>query len=132
MQSSPNTSYRREFYDISFFVKCIKGLAHFKILEYINFIHDPLIRPTRNRAHGLNVTIPDTRLESTSHFYPSRIARLWNSLPVALRDIIIKTDSMYTGKKHLTLHYQNMLTHTFDQNNICTWVTVCRCPVCRP
>ena len=125
------TSYRREFYDISFFIKCLKGFAHFNITDYTNFIHDPLVRPTRNRAHGLNLTLPKTRLESTAHFYPSRIARLWNSLPLDLRDTIIKANSMYTVKKHLSQHYKNMLINTFDQTNICTWVTVCRCPMCR-
>ena len=126
------TSYRRKFYDIIFFIKCIKGLAHFNILTYTNFIITQHNRPTRNRATGLTLSIRKTKLESTAHFYPTRIARLWNALPLKLKQDLTTLESMYSIKKHLTTHYKNLLTTTFDQNNICTWITVCRCPMCRP
>ena len=93
-------TYRREIYDIVFFMKSIKGLLYFNILNLIQFIHDPIHRITRNRAHGLNLTVPVTKLEATAHFYPSCtcIAKLWNSLPIALRQQLITLISLYHAR----------------------------------
>jgi len=126
------TSYRREFYDIIFFLKSIKGMIHFDITKFTNFLKVQHNRPTRNRALGIDLSIPSTKLESTAHFYPSRIARLWNTLPPALRTKLITLTNFNTIKKHLSTYYNSLLHNKFNAQDTCTWISACRCTTCRP
>lgn len=71
-------TYRsREFYDLIFFIKSVRGLVAFNILEHISFQTGAREQLTRNRMHGLNHSYTNSKLESSAHFYPLRIARLW-------------------------------------------------------
>ena len=124
-------SYRREIYDIIFFIKSIRGLVSFNILDYISFQTCNVGRLTRNMGHGLNLNYPITSLESSAHFYPYRIARLWNALPLALRIQLMSPVSLAQIKSILNNHYKDRLIMVFESNNTCTWVTVCRCTLCR-
>jgi len=126
------TSYRREFYDIIFFLKSLRGMVHFKITDHISFTQSIHNRRTRMREMGTNLAIPKTKLESTAHFYPTRIARLWNTLPPELRTKLISLESFNTIKKHLSKHYNTLLHERFDGGNTCTWLSICRCVTCRP
>jgi len=125
------TSYRREFYDLIFFIKCIKGWMHFSILDYTAFIINRHNRPTRNTNHGLNLTTIQTRLEATSHFYTHRITRTWNSLPLDLRQKLLDSPTISNAKRHLKDFYDSRLLNHFDHANTCTWILSCRCPQCR-
>ena len=125
-------SFRREIYDLVFFIKSIRGMLSFNILDHISFTFDPVNRVTRNRALGLNLSASITKQEATAHFYPSRIARLWNSLPAELRLKLKSPISLYHVKSLLNAHYTERLTNIFETDNTCTWVSVCRCGQCRP
>ena len=124
-------SYRREFYDLILFIKSLRGMVAFNILNFVSFQIDINNRVTRNRAHGLNLDYNNTRLESSAHFYPVRIARLWNALPLNLRQILKSPLTLAQIKMHLTRFYKDRLDNVFETNNVCTWVTACRCPLCR-
>ena len=41
---------------------------------------------------------------------------MWNVLPRQIRD----ADSIYSFKRKLVMHYDNLLTD-FDTDNVCTW-----------
>jgi len=124
-------SYRREVYDLILFIKSIKGMISFNILDYISFQQDPHIRVTRNRVEGLTLLTPITRLESSAHFYPSRIAHLWNALHIDLRKKLTAPIPISQVKSILNNHYKNKLTNYFDADNACTFVTACRCNICK-
>ena len=126
------TSYRREFYDIIFFLKSIRHMTQFNINDYTNLITDGTDRRTRLRTARLNLTQINNRLESTARFYPTRISRLWNNLPLDLRKTLMASNSFQTIKVHLTKFYHHLLNTKFDPGNPCTWVLACRCPTCRP
>ena len=63
----------------------LRGLLNFNILIYVSFQQDRAQRITRNREHGLNLNYTNPKLERSAHFYPVRVARLWNSLHLELR-----------------------------------------------
>ena len=125
-------TYRREFYDIIFFIKSLRGLIAFNILEFVSFQVDNQHRVTRNRAHGLNLTYTNSRLESSAHFYPIRIARLWNALTLELRLTLTSPIPLSQIKSTLTRFYKDRLSNIFDTDNTCTWVMACRCRLCKP
>ena len=106
-------------------------MINFNILAHITFqINEG--RLTRNRDHGLNINYTNPKLESSSHFYPVRIARLWNALPLALRITLTQPNSIAVLKLKLNKFYMDKLVSTFESDNMCTWVTACRCTNCRP
>ena len=125
-------TYRREVYDIMFFIKSLRKLIPYNILEYLSFQHDNITRVTRNRVIGLNLTYTLTRLETSAHFYPIRLAHLWNKLSVEFRTKLISPLTIPTIKTLLNKHYYDKLVDHFETNNTCTWVTACRCTTCRP
>ena len=59
-------SYRREVYDLIFFIKSLRGMVNFNILAHITF-QMVVGRLTRNRDHGLNINYINPNLESSSH-----------------------------------------------------------------
>ena len=123
-------SYRREFYDIIFFIKSLRGLIAFNILDFISFQQVAQVRVTRNRMHGLNLNYTNTRLESSAHFYPIRIARLWNALPLSLRITLTSQIPLSQLKSTLTRFYKDRLLNHFSTDITCTWVMACRCHQC--
>ena len=50
---------------------------------------------------------------------------MWSALPRQLRD----ADSIYSFKRELVMHYDNLLTD-FETDNVCTWSGACRCHSC--
>ena len=107
-------------------------MVAFNILDYISFQYDINIRITRNRARGLNLTYTNSRLESSAHFYPIRIARLWNALTLDLREFLLSPVPINQIKTKLNKYYKDRLENVFNTDNTGTWVTACRCPTCRP
>jgi hypothetical protein len=124
-------SFRREFYDLIFFIKSLRQLHSYNILDYLEFQSDTTTRITRNRAHGLTLKIPKLKLVSSAHFYPSRIARIWNSLHIDLRMQLISPAPLPFIKKILNEYYIDRLTNLFDPDDLCTYVSACPCATCR-
>ena len=73
------------------------------------------------------------RTETYNNFCTNRVIRLWNNLPVAIKSIELSdmgTNS--TFNRELKNHYKMLLCDNFNQNNVCTWVSVCTCVMCWP
>jgi hypothetical protein len=124
-------SYRREFYDLIFFVKSINKLHSFNILDYLSFQDDIATRVTRNRQTGMTLTLPKLNLTSSAQFYPSRIARIWNSLHIDLRLQLMSPSPLPVIKKILNDYYFDRLSRHFDPDDLCTYVSACPCATCR-
>ena len=89
-----------------------------------------MLRLTRNRMHGLNLNYNNSRLESSAHFYPIRIARMWNALTLELRITLTSQIPLSQIKSALTRFYKDRLLNHFSTDNTCTWVMACRCRQC--
>ena len=126
-------AYRREVYDLTFFIESIRGLSNFNILDHISFQQDRAQRVTSNREHGLNLNYINPKLESSAHFYPVRIARLWNFLSLELcTKLMLAPVTLFTIKSTLNKFYRDKFETYFETDNTCTWVTACICTNCRP
>jgi hypothetical protein len=124
-------SYRREFYDLIFFFKSLNKMHAYNILDYLKFQDNTEARITRNRTLGLTLTLPKLKLTSSAQFYPSRIARIWNSLHIDLRMKLTSPVPLPVIKKLLNEYYFDMLSNLFDPDNLCTYVSACPCWTCR-
>ena len=125
-------TFRREIFDLIFFIKSLRGMVAFNILDYLRFQTYRGAVNTRNAQHGLRILTPLTRLESSAHFYPARIARIWNTLPLELRTKLKSPLSLHHIKVLLNKYYGQLLIEQFQTDSVCTWVTTCRCNLCHP
>ena len=58
--------------------------------------------------------------------------KTWNSLPSNIRSIISLTKSIRPFKGLVLTHYSSVILNCFNVDNTCTWVSCCRCALCRP
>jgi hypothetical protein len=124
-------SYRREFYDLIFFIKSIRNMHCFNILDFLSFQDDTSTRVTRTRAQGMTLIIPKVKLTSSAQFYPNRIARIWNSLHIDLRLKLMSPAPLPSLKQILNDYYFDRLAKHFDPEDLCTYVSACPCATCR-
>ena len=103
----------------------------FNILDHLKFQLPTQGRLTRNREKGLRLIIPRLKLESSSQFYPARLARLWNSMHIDIRTKLVSPAPLSQVKSLLNSHYRDKLINFFDPENVCTYVSVCQCTHCR-
>ena len=115
-------SYRREITDLLYVFKCIKGYYDVAWHNDIEIISNSSLR-SGNAGRVLRMKIIRTECFTRSFF--NRIVPMWNALPRQLRD----ADSIYSFKRELVMHYDNLLTY-FDTDNVCTWSGACRCHSC--
>jgi len=124
-------TFRREISDIVMFLKSLNGETGYHPMDYLSFQSTRDNLPTRNQSSGLRLNIPQTHYTNSAQFYPPRLARLWNALPLGLRDSVRHlADGMQIKRKLLTYYHHRLLT-VFDPDNACTWVHACQCPRCR-
>ena len=74
---------------------------------------------------GLVLRMKIVRTECFKRSFFNRIAPLWNALPRQLRD----ADSIYSFKRKLVMHYDNLATD-LNTDNVCTWSGACRYHSC--
>ena len=111
-------SYQHELKDIIFYFKCRLGLVNIPVHQY--FLNKVPGRTTRNSsASDLLITKCRTKLFQTSYF--NRLPKLWNNMPVSLRNC----NSFTRFKSHLTKHYSNALANSYDVNRFNTWKSIC-------
>ena len=114
-------TYTLELLDILFFIKCLKFPdPSFNILDYISFSHSS----TRSYTNG-KISVRHSRQNGSRHFYFSRIARLWNSLPVI--DLSL---SLPTIRSQLSKFLRERFLDSFDCNDPCTYHFLCPCAHC--
>jgi len=124
-------SYRRELADIIFFCRSYNDDLAFDIKDYIKLVEPGQGRTTRRQAQALTLPIPKTKTTTSAHFYPTRIARIWNAIPLVLRRSIRPLKSSLVIKQHLIPLFKNELTYRFDSYNTCTWIHYCNCNHCK-
>lgn len=76
-------TYRREICDIIFLFKCLRGLCHVDISNYVTF--RSCDKPLRNIDY-LTLKIPFSRTEAFKNSYFVRVCRLWNILSLHIRE----------------------------------------------
>lgn len=98
--------YRREINDIIFFFKCFRNICLVDIFDYVSF--RSCGKPLRNVDH-LTLKIPFSRTESFKNSYFVRICRLWNDLPLVIRE----SDTLPIFRNKLLVFYRNKFYATF-------------------
>jgi hypothetical protein len=98
---------RREINDIIFFFfKCFKNIYAIDIFEYISF--RSCCTSLRNVDH-LTLAIPFSRTKAFKNSYFVRICRLWNDLPLAIRE----SNNLVTFRNRLLQFYKDKFSETF-------------------
>lgn len=124
-------SFHKEIIDLCFFYKCMYNMYNFNIEPFVT-LYNTADSVTRRRQQGVLLQPRDFRTERGLCFYSQRIARLWNSLPDSIRNTICTNTYIRPFRTKLYSEYANRTTLLFDINNTCTWVSQCRCSICRP
>jgi hypothetical protein len=124
-------SYRREINDLALLCKSMAHDSPLEIEDYIKFNTREEGARTRLVTQAQTFTIPKTKTTQTGTFYPIRVARLWNSLPLNLRETLKHQTNSVIVKQHLTPLYKIELANLFDPENVCTWIHTCQCTSCR-
>ena len=112
-------SFRREINDLLFFFKCLHGSVKVDFSTEFAFLTSP--RSLRSASEELLSAQP-VRTECFKSSYFNRIVRLWNLLPVCIR----QCESFSTFKKQLNSFYVDKFA-SFNVENYCTWTSTCRC-----
>ena len=104
------------------FLNVLKGYYDVAWHNNIEVISNSSLR-SGNAGRVLRIKIVRTQCFKRSFF--NKIVPMWNALPRQLRD----ADSIYSCKRELVMHYDNLLTD-FETDNVCTWSGACRCHSC--
>ena len=113
-----------------FFLKCYHQKANFNITDYTNFNQFEGEVRTRNMVANSCLHVRKNRLESTAHFYPYRITKIWNALPRHLQLSLKTVWQPLVVKQFLVPYYREKLVNQFDPDNTCTWISWCSCRRC--
>ena len=98
--------HRREIDDIIFFFKCLKNIHSVDISEYVSF--RSCCKPLRNVDH-LTLVAPFCRTEAFRNSYFVRICRLWNNLPLAIKE----SSNLVVFRNRLVQFYRNKFSETY-------------------
>jgi hypothetical protein len=124
-------SYRREITDLTLLCKSMAFNTSLNIWDYITLnIREEGAR-TRQVTQAQTFKIPRTKTSQSANFFPVRVARLWNSLPLTLRETLRHQNNSTIIKQHLLPLYRIELANLFDSDNLCTWIHTCQCTTCR-
>ena len=74
--------------------------------------------------------LQNVKTETYMHFFTNRIVPIWNSLPEHVRAVNFGKNGL-AFKKQIVSFYKQIFYDQFDPNNLCTWVSKCRCCSCR-
>ena len=123
-------SYYKELRDLYLFFKCLNGFFDIDVNTIFTF---SVSRNTRTRQSNdpLRLILPAFKTEKRAAFYSVRLVKLWNSLPLHIRSMKCNTKGITSFKKGVMDIYRGNFENKFDPANPCTWVTYCRCPLCR-
>ena len=123
----------REISDLVLFYNLIHGRLNVDLDRYF------LLHTDYRRGRSSDLTrrfhVIKSRTEQSIHYYTRRVIPLWNNLPDTLRAInppINVTTKPQSFRRALLEPYVNKTRSDFDVENTCTWVSHCRCCLCRP
>ena len=121
-------SYYKEARDLYLLFKCLNGFFNIDVNTLFTFHRNT--RALEN-FDPLRLKLPFFNTEKRAAFYTVRLVKLWNSLPLIIRSLKCKTKNITSFKNSVTEIYLNLFESRFDPLNPCTWVTFCRCSLCR-
>ena len=124
-------SFYREFRDLCFLFKCIRSYYNINLDDHISFVCADGVR-TRHGHELYRLKIPRMKTEKGTEFYFCRVVPLWNSLPLAFKSLNCSNKNIVPFKTAIFRQFQERTSSVFDVDNVCSWVSVCRCPTCRP
>ena len=124
-------NYYKEYRDLCFLYKCIHGFYNINIFEFIRF-QNYSQQQTRLRSSQFVIQPNKCKTWKGDEFFFNRIAYSWNKLPSELKSIKCKNKDIWPFKNKLLEFYQLRTETVFQDDNPCTWVLCCRCPICRP
>jgi hypothetical protein len=111
--------FRRKINDLLFFLKIIHGFIH------VDFSSEIVINNSSRDLRSTNdklLSAQSVRTECFKSSYFNRIVRLWNILPLDIR----QCTPFKTFKQKVTLFYVDKLAN-FNVDQFCTWTSTCRC-----
>jgi len=126
-------SYRREVLDIIFFLKSYHGRTGYDVNQYLEFSVARGGRQTRQNTLGCHLKTKNLNVNSlyNAQFYPARVCRIWNSLPIELKETLKPLCESLVIKQFINPYYYKLRDNYYDPDNTCTWINFCRCPRCR-
>jgi hypothetical protein len=126
-------TYEREVEDLIIFYNLYHGLFNMEIERLFS-------RNENRRGRILNMVAGELnrikyKTEQGRSLYCARVLRIWESLPIEIQRIPPPAPQLKCKsrvfKNALIKYYKGLLMERFDLNNICTWVSVCKCKTCR-
>ena len=118
-------SYHREYLDM---VLMFNALYNFNDLNIDSMLNQNDIVNLRSNETGMLASKYLPRTELFANFFPVRIVKCWNKLPVDLRNMDgEELVNSIPFKKQLKEYYTVLLHEHFTVHNTCTWTTCCRC-----
>jgi hypothetical protein len=121
---------RREYLDLVYFFNCTHNLID------INMTILPTFIPTHRTRTGMDPLLLSNKLVKHTiydKYYSCRISKLWNALPLYIRELETTPMGYNTSfKRELKLHLFNIFNAQFDDSNVCTWSLKCQCFNCMP
>ena len=123
-------SFIKDINDLCFLYKCIHNFIDIDIRHILSFYNADSSR-TRLGQQVLPLRSVRFNFELAGLFFSNRVVKMWNILPNTIKQINCRNRFIKRFKKLLYNFYIVKLTTTYDIDNSCTWVTVCRCPRCR-
>ena len=82
---------------------------------------------TRLQLQGLTIIPPRYPYESTNHSYLHRVFRIWNSLPLNIRQLLILLNNSHQIRNALLPFYIKRFNEYYDAEITCTWALKCPC-----
>ena len=115
-------SFIKDFNDLCFLYQCIHNFIDIDIRHILSFYNTDT---SRTRLGQQVLPLRSVRV------FSNRVVKMWNILPNTIKQINCRNRFVKPFKKLLHNFYIVKLTTTYDIDDSCTWVTVCRCPRCR-
>ena len=94
--------------------------------------YSPLHHQTRSAADDFKISINSARTEKAMEYYFHHVVKPWNTIPYHVRSTRCNNNEIVPFKSWLTKHYMHLTLTYYDIDNVCTWVSFCRCSSCRP
>ena len=124
------TTFRREITDLIIFLRSRNTNTGYNCTKHVTTQISADGPATRNRRRGLNLQTRVQKHSTSAQFFPTRLTKLWNSLPLKIREKLLPLDDKEKIKRVLLPYYFNRLRTSFDPNDTCTWVHCCYCSRC--
>ena len=119
-------NYQRETRDLCILYKCIHGYYDIDIRNHVMIGSHQ--QRTRSSRDSYELIIARYNTEKALEFFFARTVKPWNTIPSNVRSINCNDKEIPHLRSWMIKHYNQQTESYFDVNNLCTWVSFCRCP----